>query len=1451
MALQLFHKIIAEWFKQKYGQPTPIQAQAWPEIARGGHVLVSAPTGSGKTLTGFLWFINQLIDKPVSQGHKPRLLYISPLKALNNDIEKNLREPLAELKELFLAQGHNFPDIEIGVRSGDTPPYERQKMLRHPPDILITTPESLSILLTSLRGRNLLPHIEAVIIDEVHAIYHNKRGAYLAVALERLGRLAGEFQRLAISATLTQESGVKDFVAGFEREGEELQARKIKKIFSQSNKQYLIRVHSALNANSEESEESDVWWSHAIEKLHAAIKQNNSTLVFTNSRRHAEKVSRLLNEKEAHLAYAHHGSLSKEVRLAVEEKLKQGELKAIVATSSLELGIDIGALDEVILFSAAMTTSSAIQRVGRAGHQVGATSRARLYALHGSDYLHCAVQADLIDSRQIETRRPMQNCLDLLSQTLLSMGVAESWQLDDAFELLRQSYTFHNLERTHFDSVIEMLAGRYAESQVYELKARIYLDRIKGEYTARRGVDRLLYHSGGTIVDRGYLDLVIAQTHQKIGELDEEFVFERAAGDTFPLGNRTWRILAIDNQKVEVEETIEGPVVIPFWRAENTNRDFFFSQAITRALAQMNKELSGSQPPRRWQQDFFVDQEAADLLFNYLKNQKVHTGCDLPSTNNLVIEHTVDKLLSKEFNQVIIHTLWGGALNRPLAMAIKASWQNEIKLQAIADDDCILLLAPVDIDARSLLLSITPENMLGHLRKTLEQTGLFGAYFRENAYRSLLIPRPGFGKRTPLWVSRMRSKKLYAKLKKYPDFPVTAETWRTILQDVFDLDNLNRQLEALQAGQINITEVKTESPSPFASGILWDRTNEYMYADDAAEESHGSNITRDLINQLAPEGGLAPRVSNEINVEYRSKKQRVFKDYAIETLAELVQLLKERQLLNESQWLQLIESLDKEQWVSWQEKLAEQVVTVKLETQVYYMHLETAAVFAENGWFKVNRVEQLGGRPLALQDLPRLQLEMSTHEMLLRYLSFMGLVNLAELEGFLNNFDIEIALNDLLEAETLIQGALISDDEDQYIGLVDDYEAMLRIQRSRARQSSQKITLSGLTFLRARLHGLPERALDQSAVDPYDLLQQTLERLFGYEATASLWEDEILHARIAHYQGLYLDHLLARNDLRWQATGPKKVFFYHALDARLLQRPSEKEIGQVLPAPRGRFSYEDILSNTELDITGLNTALAAEVTAGLLSADSFDFFRNKAGPGAEAMPARQAFNQSKRWKKQHSGYWFTLAEQTEEESALDSLENDKERVRILLARHGILNRTLLQKERLQWSKLFKAMTLMELSGEILGGYFVEGLPGLQFASKEAVSVMNQTEEEQTIFWLNAQDPLSLCGLGLDLPHLPRRLPGNHLIYDGPELVLVSEKNGRQLNIHVSPEHAMLEQYLDILLQTFSKRRNPPTIETINGETISTSPYLSAFKAAGFRKKYRGYAIASNKAPQAF
>ncbi|HXG76938.1 MAG TPA: DEAD/DEAH box helicase, partial [Gaiellaceae bacterium] len=851
-ALDVFSPRTRAWFERAYEAPTPAQELGWPAIARGGHVLVQAPTGSGKTLAAFLIGIDRLNETP---GEGLRLLYVSPLKALNYDIERNLRAPLAGLGS----------ELAVAVRTGDTPADERRRLVRTPPDVLITTPESLFLLLTS-QARETLRGVETVILDEVHAVAGTKRGAHLALSLERLERLVERpCQRIGLSATQRPLAEIGRYVAGSEREIELVDAG----VRRELDLQVVVPVEDLrelgstselsvppladgveLGAGVEQSSRSI--WPSIYPAILELVRTHRSTIVFVNNRRLAERLALRLNELAGEeLARAHHGSLAREQRVQVEELLKAGRIPCLVATSSLELGIDTGAVDLVVQVESPKSVARGLQRVGRAGHALHAVSRGRIFPKFRADLLECAVVAQAMREGAIEETRVPRNPLDVLAQQVVAICADEEVAVDELHALVRSAYPFAELSRAQLENVLDMLAGRYPSDEFAELRPRIVWDRTAGVVRGRAGARRLAVTNAGTIPDRGLFGVHLADGGGRVGELDEEMVYEARAGQTFVLGASTWRIEDITRDRVLVSPAPGVPGVAPFWKGEGIGRPAELGERIGRAAREL-AALAPEDALARLRDEHGLDERAARNLVTYLAEQERITGV-VPSERTIVVERFRDEIGDW---RVCILSPFGGRVHAPWALALGARLRDALGLeaQAIWSDDGIALHFPdADVPPPVADLLLDPEELEDLVVAELGRSALFGARFREAASRALLIPRRSPGRRTPLWQQRLKAQSLLQVARRYPQFPIVLEAYRECLQDVFDLPALRRLLRGLQSRELDVVEVETASASPFASSLLFQYVATYMYEDDTpAEERRAQalSLDRELLREL-------------------------------------------------------------------------------------------------------------------------------------------------------------------------------------------------------------------------------------------------------------------------------------------------------------------------------------------------------------------------------------------------------------------------------------------------------------------------------------------------------------------------------------------------------------------------------------------------------------------------
>ncbi|MCP4601245.1 MAG: DEAD/DEAH box helicase [Proteobacteria bacterium] len=1474
-SLELFHPIVSKWFQDRFAEPTKAQNLAWPEIANGKNVLVTAPTGSGKTLTAFLWAIDRLA-RGEWEGGDIRVLYISPMRALNNDIRRNLKTPLEELGRAFLDAGETMPPIRTMTRSGDTPQGERRRMLSHPPEILITTPESLNILLTSSKGKNLFCGLETVILDEVHAVAGSKRGTHLITAVERLTLLAGEFQRVALSATIRPLETIAHWVGGFEftenSEGKKYRPRPVTIVNAGGEKAYDISVNFLPPA--ETPPETDNWdgnpmWFSLTREIAARVDANKSTLVFANSRRLVERLARLINsDRNERLVYSHHGSLSREIREVVEERLKQGELLGIVATNSLELGIDIGAIDEVLLVETPPSISSTVQRLGRAGHGVGETSRGRLYPIHPLDIVDAAVVVRGMLDREVEPLTPPRAPLDVLAQVVLSMTSTDEWPLDDLFDFLCKTEPFKNLSRRLFDLVIEMLAGKYQGARVAELKPRISVDRIDNTAHARPGTARLLYASGGTIPDRGYFSMRVADTGALVGELDEEFVWERSIGDTVSLGVQSWKIARISSSDVFVSPSQRTSAMAPFWKCEERYHSFWFAEKRGLFLKQADGRLNDPGFVTELATRHHLEKKAIDELLRFLKSQRRATGASLPHRHHLVVEHVAYPRSAGLRPFTVFHTSWGGQINRPFALALGAAYEQRYgnRVETMHDDGCVAVEIAEPCPASELIGLVKPEELMGLVQSKIESTGFFGANFRENAARALLLPKAGFGKRTPLWLNRERSKELMETVSSYSDFPILLETWRTCLEDEIDLNGLSILLGELADGIIDVSEVTTTSPSPFAQEVVWKRTNELMYEDDTPSIQKTELLT-DLIKEVTFSPKLRPRIARDIIEILERKLHRTHPGYSPRDQVELVDWVKERVIIPKEEWFELLNAMERDWSIQKNEVLSllsSRVVAIKIE-------IERPTVFV-CAVEDVNRLRHaldldtdipplvsaaLDGSEATFEALEAAK-KMSSisgveagsanklSDLLSEWLRFYGPLTPQSIADTLavGIEKIDAALVALSRQNRVVVDEITDTATEPEAIDADNLGRLLRLGRAKARPIFQAQPIESLPLFLADHHGLASDG-DEEA------LQLSMERLFGYATDASHWEEEILPARLQSFRTSKLDELLANSDLMWFGRPKQQVAFSLEGELELFTDDQEQDANfksiflKTFPDSPGRFSFADLLTNqSHLSSTELMIRIWKLTWSGLITNDTFAAIRQGITTGFKAEDVktkpikRRSLNRAhySRWRTERpfSGSWYRLERVETNGDALDKEELGKDRVRVLLDRYGLLFRELLLREMkpLKWRAIFRTLRILELSGEVIGGSFFKGIPGIQFISPTALNRLREGLPENKVYWMNAADPISPCGLGLRGLDLPRRIATTHLVFRGNSLVLVSKRSGKSLDIRVPPEETNLPKYMDVFKAMLTRDARPMraiTIEDINGRPAATSPYKTVFE----------------------
>ena len=1471
-----FHPLTADWFTRHVGQPTDIQTRAWPRIAAGEHVLAVAPTGSGKTLTAFLAALDALATGRWPTG-QTSVVYVSPLKALGSDVRANLVRPLTGLRQTFAAAGLAFPRIRAEIRSGDTPADARRRMLRQPPEILITTPESLNLLLSSKGGRGMLGAVRLVILDEIHAVAGSKRGVFLLAGVERLALLAGEFQRVALSATVSPLATVAAMVGGLQPQNEAadgaLVPRPVAVVASPAEKRLELRVEYASWDERETPEAS--FLTLVAARVRRRIAANRTTLVFVNSRKLCEKLTRLVNaDLDEPLAHAHHGSLAKELRQAVEARLKAGELKAVVATNSLELGIDIGSVDEVLLIECPPTVSAAVQRIGRSGHGVGEVSRAIFLPTSEKDLLEAAVMAKAAAGRDIEPLRPVEAPLDVLAQVLVAMLGVETWDVDALFDAVRRAWPYRDLGRTAFDLTLGMLAGRYAATRLRELSPLVAIDALDGTASARAGALLRLYASGGVIADRGYYALRRQDLGTRLGELDEVFVWEARLGQVFAFGAQNWRIERITDADVFVAPAPAGAVPAPFWLGDPRSRDRHFSSRIGAFLEEAESRLFDPAFARELETHCFLEPAAARALVDYLHRQKEATGAALPHSRHLLIEVTDTGPGGAPGNQVILHAPLGLAVTAPLGLALETALEalTGHPVPVFAGNDCVAVTLPGDIDPLAVLSAVPARDVGKLLRARLEGSGAFGAAFREAAGRALLLPRDGFGKRQPLWITRLRARKLLAAVAGYGDFPIVLEAWRTCLVDLFDPAGLAEFLGAAQSGGLAVTVARTRVQSPFAADLVWRHITEYMYLTDAGTAAGPTGARPDLVAEVARSPDR-PAVPEAVAATFEKRRQRLYPGYAPGSPAELLEHVKERICLPLAEWQALLAAVARDHGLeadSLEAALAAKLARIEPIPggDGLVVALERAVAVARAFFGEAALV-----RPLAAKaGLPRRRTSQDEDSQAVRealfgqWLSFYGPRSLDSLAGLLGLSPaiLQVLLEDLQAAGGVVAGRLLTGREDECWCDAANFETLLRLARAARRPALTALPAGHVPYFLAVWQGLVRPAVDPSG------LAERLERVSCLPLPAGLWETEVLPARCPAYAPALLDAALEVSGLHWFGAGKGKVLFARPDDLDLAGfAPRSAESG-LFPDIRAGYDFSTLLEITGLSPKALTERLWQAVWKGEAACDGLAVLRRGV---ANAFTAEDAYTRSGRGGRQTfrrtapgrfagslplAGVWRALRVPPlpDDPVALEALGMD--RARLLLARYGVVCRDLLAREvpALGWSGVFRALRRMELSGEVVSGAFFTGLSGPQFADARAVRLLASGLSGEEPWWIAGRDPAAFWGaadqtgpLGQTGLVLPRRTAGTWVSFAGARPVAVFEAGGGRMALALSPEAAGLPAALAPLVHVLTRPAAPVSrlaVATINDVPAGDSPYRDVlrmlFEVVGERRGltlYRG------------
>ena len=1404
--LDRFSPATAAWFRGSFSAPTTAQEGAWDAISSGRHALVVAPTGSGKTLSAFLWALDRLASEPVPEERlrRCRVLYVSPMKALAVDVERNLRSPLVGIRHAATRLALPEPDITVAVRSGDTPADERRAFARAPSDVLITTPESLFLLLTSA-AREALAGVETVILDEVHAIAGTKRGAHLALSLERLDALlARPAQRIGLSATVRPVEEIARFLAG---------GRPVDVVQPPSTKQWDLKVvvpvpdlaeigqpSGDLSGAASGHEQRTSIWPHVEERIVDLVAAHTSTLVFSNSRRLAERLTSRLNEiwqerteaaadpgaadaagpartpaqvmaqagasagAPAVLARAHHGSVSKEQRASIEEDLKSGHLPAVVATSSLELGIDMGAVDLVVQVESPPSVASGLQRVGRAGHQVGAVSRGVLFPKFRGDLVQTAVVVERMLAGEIEALHVPNTPLDVLAQQVVAMCALDEWTVDDVLALARRSAPYATLTRPVLESVLDMLAGRYPSEEFAELRARITWDRLADTLTGRRGAQRLAVTSGGTIPDRGLYAVFLATGEgpgRRVGELDEEMVYESRVGDLFTLGTSTWRIEDITHDRVLVTPAPGQPGRLPFWKGDSLGRP----AELGRAVGAFVREVEALTPDaaRTRVMAAGLDDWAADNLLTYLREQREATG-HVPDDRTIVVERFRDELGDW---RVAIHSPFGAQVHAPWALAVSARMRDRfgVDVQAMHGDDGIVLRLPdlefEDLDGvrergvgRELLdlVTLDPDDVRALVTEEIGGSALFAARFRECAARALLLPRRQPGRRQPLWQQRQRASQLLEVASQYPSFPIVLEAVRECVQDVFDVPGLVDLMRDITSRRVTVVDVESSTPSPFAKSLLFGYVAQFLYEGDSPlAERRAAALALDpslLAELLGTSEGLALRdlLDAEQIARTEAELQRLTPDRAARDADDVLDLLRSLgPLPSDGILLRCREGTTHGDVTAWLADLASarQVIPVRVAGEDRWSAIEDAS-----------RLRDALGVSLP-PGVPQTFLEPVSDplgDLVARYARTHVPFHAAEVARAygLGIAVATTALARLVSTGRVVEGELLPTGG----GGTEFCDAeVLRMLRRRSlaalRAEVEPVTPVELSRFLLGWQGVGGRLRGREG------LLRVVEQLSGAVLPASAIETLVLPSRVADYSPGMLDELMATGEVLWcghgSLPGDDGWVSLHLVDSAHLTLPGpdpdlvpDEQGLAVLDALAGGGAHffrtlSDQVGST--DDEALSTTVWGLVWAGRVTGDTFTpvrallaggrtaHKRTAAGPrrtryagrrgplgGLGSVPARPSLP-SRSGPARVAGRW-SLLPPVDLDPTLRAYANAE----LLLDRHGILTRGATVAEDVPggFAALYRVLARAEEAGRVRRGYFVEGLGASQFGTTGAV-----------------------------------------------------------------------------------------------------------------------------------
>lgn len=1462
-----FSNATRQWFSGTFAQPTPVQIEGWKKIHAGGHALLVAPTGSGKTLAAFLAGIDAVLQLESNAPVGVRVLYISPLKALVYDVERNLRAPLVGITRAAESLGQSARAVSVAVRTGDTPQKERQHQARHPSEILVTTPESLFLILGS-RAAAGLATVHTVIIDEIHAMAGTKRGTHLALSLERLSEIAtDEPQRVGLSATVRPLDEIAAFLGG-NRDVDIVDAS-AKPLLDLKVRVPVPDMEQVRPAEPKPKKGGSILgelysrevgtpapergiWPALYPELLSAIQRNRSTIVFVNSRGLCERLTQRLNElAEEELVLAHHGSVSHEKRAVIEERLKAGTIKGIVATSSLELGIDMGAVDRVLLVESPGSVARGLQRVGRAGHQVGAPSVGRIYPKFKGDLLEASVIAQRMLTADIESIRIPRNPLDVLSQHIVAICCDRDRHVDDIETLVKRAYPYRSLTPAVLRSVLDMLTGAYPSTDFADLRALLSWDRSTDKLSARRGAAMVSRLNAGTIPDRGLYSVRMGEGGPTLGELDEEMVFETRPGDNIMLGASTWRVDQVTRDTVIVTPAPGEPGRLPFWRGDGPGRPI----ELGRALGRFVREL-GDQPEKKrtaWLLEHTpLDDHAAANLAGYVSEQQEATGA-LPSDRTIVVERFRDELgdwricLLSPFGSRV-HAPWSMALQQVLAV------RSGFEIQIMYTDDG-LVLRFADADELPDLTALLPDSdeIEDLITTQMAATALFAGLFRENAARALLLPRRRAKGRNPLWVQRLKSQQLLAAARRYPGFPIVLETYRQALQDVFDVEGLKQLLRDIQSRTVRIVEAETRSASPFARSLVFAYVAAYLYEGDsplAERKAQALTLDRNLLGELLGQAELRELIDRDVLAELERELQFLTDDRLARDADQLHDRLRRLGDLADAE-LQTRCAGPAEEWRE-QLQRERRAVTVTIAGERRAIAAQDAGLYRD----------ALGAAPPAgLPDQYLAPVDDALTALVRRYARTHGPFLLRDLAARfgLRAAQLQPVLTNLERDQVLVRGEIRPGGSE-----LDwcDAEILRRLRRrtlAALRNEVAAVDDSVLGRFLPQWHGIGSDARGR------ERLLEAVGQLEGLALPWSALTTVLLPQRVADFHLDALDMLCATGAVVWigqSAMGPRdgRVALYLRENvATLVSAPEPVELDDTHRAILDHIGAggASFLHEIETAVRRQDNAVTAEVFKAAL----WDLVWSGHITNDTLGPLRSLGRKPRRGRAvPHAGGRWSLVARLVPPDVNDT-ERTLARAHSLLERYGIVAREAARVESLPggYGPIYKVLKAMEEAGRVRRGYFIEGLGGAQFGHVGAVDRLRSHRDdsepwtEDDLVTLATLDPANPWGSLLPWPATggggkPRRLPGTWTVMARGRPALYLSARGTQ--ILTFPDTLALDTGVaDLAFAALQhlprgRRRRSYTFEQIDGVAIFDSEHYRRLINLGFERDYRGISTAA-------